>query len=165
MRPVLDRAFLPCVLLAILGGCAADHRDASVSGTWAGYVKDVCPQCESWINLDLHETSAGNVTGVYGDHTSGHIDFFTSAAFIQGRRSGDSISLIATMPCDSTWRATTLAFRGRISRGGDSLTGEFSYWYSATISGRIPIALLRAPIDSSILTELRSLRVECNAAA
>ena len=160
-------ALLCCALLAAVGVGCAGERSVHVSGTWVGHLKDVdpCPQCESWIGLDLHETSTGNVTGVYGDHTDGRIDFTIWAGYIVGSRAGDSLSLIVTMPCDSTWRPSTLGFRGRVSPQGDSLSGELSYHVTPRISGRIPIVLNRGPVDSSILAEFRTLKVACNAAA
>ena len=165
MNARLNSVALAFLLLALLAGCASEHPAVSVTGTWTGHVKDTaCARCESWLTMDLSETAAGNVTGVFGDHSHDEVDFSTSAAYVVGSRTGDSISLIATMPCDSMWSGTTLRFLGWLSRGGDSVSGELAFTWS-THSDRIPLVLSRGPIDSNIFAEMRNLKIECHAAA
>jgi hypothetical protein len=149
----------------MLAACAPDHRRAAVSGAWIGHTEDTsCAQCENWFTLDLSETSAGKVRGVFGAYTVGEIDMSTTGAYVAGSRVGDSISLIATMPCDSSWGGTTLGFHGGVSARGDSVRAELSFRFS-THSERIPLILTRGPIDSVILADMKRLKAECPAAA
>ena len=164
MNPALVSSVL---LAATMSACAADRRPPSVGGTWSGHVKlATCPQCETWMSLDLSETSTGNVTGVLINGTSGSIDFSSGAAYVVGTRAQDSISLVATIPCDSLWRGSRLrlTFRGKVSSRGDTVSGEFVQRFSRD-AVRIPMTLSRALIDSSIREEFTRLRTECGAAA
>jgi hypothetical protein len=164
MNPTL----VACVVLAgITSARAARGLEPSVGGTWNGHTKSaVCQQCEIWISLELSETSTGNLRGVLMSGTSSAIDFSSGAAYVLGTRGGDSISLVATIPCDSARGPRPrlrLTYRGKVWPRGDTVSGAFIYRLSRD-TVRIPMTLSRASIDSSIVDEFRKLRLGCAAA-
>ncbi len=118
------------------------------------------------MSLDLSETSTGNLTGILVNGTSSAVDFSSGAARVVGTRAADSLSLVATIPCDSLSRESRLrlTFRGKVSSRGDTVRGEFVYRLSRDVL-RIPMSLSRAPLDSAILDEFKQLMTECGAAA
>ncbi len=164
MNPTLTA----CVLLAAtISACAAEGLEPPVGGIWNGHAKSaVCPQCETWISLELTETSTGNLRGVLMSGTSSAIDFSSGAAYVVGTRGGDSISLVATIPCDSVRGPKPrlrLTYRGKVWPRGDTVSGTFIYRLSRD-TVRIPMTLSRASIDSSLVDEFRKLKLECAAA-
>jgi hypothetical protein len=155
----------PLFVAAAFSACAVGKPDAPVSGTWIAHTRvTTCPQCETWFNLDLYENSQGIVTGVVGNETHGEIDGTISAAYVVGNRVGDSITLVVTVPCDSSARRGIQGLRGLVSPRGDTLSGEF--WSRlSTPTLRIPLIFHRGAIDSVILKEIEKLTATCDAAA
>ena len=166
----MNPALVTCgVLAATISAyaCATDGPQPSIAGTWNGHTKlAACSQCETWMSLELSETSTGNLKGVLMTGTSSAIDFSSGAAYVVGTRGTDSLSLVATILCDSVRGPKPrlrLTFRGKVWPRGDTVSGTFIYRVSSE-AVRIPMTLSRAPTDSSIADEFRKLKVDCAAA-
>ena len=145
-----------CTLTAVIS--CAPRRIGVVEGEWSGRACGELP-CDRYhvlAGLELMEQADGALTGVLGTMSVSPVDIADGAIRMTGRRSGDSLILVAVECTVSGDSVLPSGFRGQFDRGRNKLVGEI--WRTQPDSQRVSIELGREAVDETVAHDMVEAR-------
>jgi hypothetical protein len=132
-----------------------------VSGTWGGSIRDTlnCNPCRALYGLSLQESSDGAITGTVAADIVFEHDAVSAAARVNGVRRADTVDLLFISVSDGETERTRQGITGVIAPDLSSIRGELWFTPDSTVPQHRPIVLVRAELDSALLTILSDAKL------